>query len=156
MKYERRSIERFYSPNQSTWQRAIHYIIVFEMQNLSIHFSYNKLLVSMGPKIDGQHDVDDLCRNNYLINVKLLFAYIFAHHLKYWILQLFWFVKYNVHICSNGGLYHTVKVGIWYILNIRYKYKYHVYRYNVYDSCLYVLQEDKPTIWNKISKRLNI
>ena len=74
-------------------------------------------LFRWGPKIDGQHDVDDLCRNNYLINVKLLFAYIFAHHLKYWILQLFWFAKYNVHICSNGGLYHTVKVGIWYILN---------------------------------------
>ena len=63
-----------------------------------------------GAKIDGQHDVDDLCRNNYLINVKFLLAYIFAHHLKYWILQSFWFAKYNVHICSNGGLYHTVKV----------------------------------------------
>ena len=40
-------------------------------------------LFGWGAKIDGQHDVGDLCKNNYLINVKLLFAYIFAHHLKY-------------------------------------------------------------------------
>ena len=31
-----------------------------------------------GAKIDGQHDVDDLCRNNYLINVKI-YSHIYLH-----------------------------------------------------------------------------
>ena len=81
------------------------------MQNLSIHFFYNILLVWMGAKIDGQHDVDDLCRNNYLINVKI-YSHIYLHTTSNIEFCNCFFSEYNVHICSNGALYHIAKVGI--------------------------------------------
>ena len=65
----------------------------------------------MGAKIDGQHDVDDLCRNNYLINVKI-YSHIYLHTTSNIQFYNCFFAEYNVHNCSNGALYHIVKVGI--------------------------------------------
>ena len=68
-------------------------------------------LFRWGPKIDGQHDVDDLCRNNYLINVKI-YSHVYLHTTSNIEFCNCFFSEYNVHICSNGALYHIAKVGI--------------------------------------------